>query len=248
MTHLQPSTLHTAQIVVWLASIIMFTLRARPLHVSPLSHSSLSRVRWLILVVYLWTQLDDSSGELEFCQHLQLAFLYLPYHSSSRLILLRPDNTRTNNPNWKLTLFHRRIYIPLSSWQTFQISGWAVAISKMPKQNKCLLYSDTYVSMYVRTYVSTCVCAYVCMYISTYVCAYVLHTYVCMYVCVCVRAHVSDIQQPIVNLFSSTIVFLKRNGEVWDNIFSIRAFFPMFLTQFGLMLVHCRYNCTIKAV
>jgi hypothetical protein len=40
----------------------------------------------------------DSGGGLEFCQQLQLVVLYLPYHSSSRLILLRPDNTKTNNP------------------------------------------------------------------------------------------------------------------------------------------------------
>jgi hypothetical protein len=74
MTHLQPSTKPTAK-VVWFACIIMFTLRALPLHVSSLSHFPFSRVRFPILVLYLWTQLGDSGGGLEFCQQLQLAFL-----------------------------------------------------------------------------------------------------------------------------------------------------------------------------
>ena len=111
MKQLQPSTHHTAQFVVWFAGIIMFTLRAHPLHVSPLSYSSLSRVLWPILIVYLWTQLGDSGGRLELCQQLQLAVLYLPYHSSSRLILLRPDNTRTNNPRTGSSHYFTRGFI-----------------------------------------------------------------------------------------------------------------------------------------
>jgi len=111
MKQLQQSTHHTAQFVVWSAGTILLTVRAQPLYVSPLSYSSLSRVRWPILIVYLWTQLGDSGGRLELCQQLQLAIIYLPYRSSSRLILLRPDNTRINNPRTGSSHYFTRGFI-----------------------------------------------------------------------------------------------------------------------------------------